>query len=794
MKASYLKPLLPLRDIVIFPSMVVPLFVGREKSIKALQEVMKMDKSIVLVTQKNSEIDDPTGQDLYQFGCLSKVLQLLKLPDGTVKVLVEGEKRVKIIKHSEKTKDYLNCEVEVVEDNNISKDLDQLAIGLIKKFERLQILNKKDFSDGSNNLKNLKDPSQIANTISSNLNIQIFEKQELLEITDLKVRLEKIHSLIEKETSVLSVEKKIRGRVKNQMEKTQREYYLNEQLKAIQKELGEIDEGKDELSSISKAIADAKMPKLAKEKCLSELKKLKTMSPMSAEATVVRNYLDWMTELPWSNKSKINTDLNNAQKILDEDHYGLEKVKERIIEFLAVQKRIQKMKGPILCLVGPPGVGKTSLGKSIAKATNRKFIRISLGGIRDEAEIRGHRRTYIGSLPGKIIQMMKKAGTKNPLFLLDEIDKVGNDYRGDPSSALLEALDPEQNKEFNDHYLEVDYDLSDVMFVTTANTLNILPPLLDRMEVIRLSGYTEDEKLNISQKFLIPNQSKNNGLKEDEWNLDENIIRQIIRHYTRESGVRNLEREISKIARKLVKKIDNKEKVNDPINEKELKTLLGVQKFNYGEIEEENRVGVVTGLAWTEVGGEILKIESVVMPGKGKMQITGKLGDVMQESVKAAKSYIRSKSLDYGIIPPIFDKRDFHIHVPEGATPKDGPSAGVGMVTSIISAITEIPVNKDVAMTGEITLRGLVLPIGGLKEKLLAAHRAGIKKVLIPNENQKDLVEVPKTILDSMEIVPVKNIEEVLKTALTKPFKRVEWAEVDQLTNKSKQKEELSTH
>ncbi|MEC7179619.1 MAG: endopeptidase La [Pseudomonadota bacterium] len=794
MKASYLKPLLPLRDIVIFPSMVVPLFVGREKSIKALQEVMKMDKSIVLVTQKNSEIDDPTGQDLYQFGCLSKVLQLLKLPDGTVKVLVEGEKRVKIIKHSEKTKDYLNCEVEVVEDNNISKDLDQLAIGLIKKFERLQILNKKDLNDGSNNLKNLKDPSQIANTISSNLNIQIFEKQELLEITDLKVRLEKIHSLIEKETSVLSVEKKIRGRVKNQMEKTQREYYLNEQLKAIQKELGEIDEGKDELSSISKAIADAKMPKLAKEKCLSELKKLKTMSPMSAEATVVRNYLDWMTELPWSNKSKINTDLNNAQKILDEDHYGLEKVKERIIEFLAVQKRIQKMKGPILCLVGPPGVGKTSLGKSIAKATNRKFIRISLGGIRDEAEIRGHRRTYIGSLPGKIIQMMKKAGTKNPLFLLDEIDKVGNDYRGDPSSALLEALDPEQNKEFNDHYLEVDYDLSDVMFVTTANTLNILPPLLDRMEVIRLSGYTEDEKLNISQKFLIPNQSKNNGLKEDEWNLDEKIIRQIIRHYTRESGVRNLEREISKIARKLVKKIDNKEKVNDPINEKELKTLLGVQKFNYGEIEEENRVGVVTGLAWTEVGGEILKIESVVMPGKGKMQITGKLGDVMQESVKAAKSYIRSKSLDYGIIPPIFDKRDFHIHVPEGATPKDGPSAGVGMVTSIISAITEIPVNKDVAMTGEITLRGLVLPIGGLKEKLLAAHRAGIKKVLIPNENQKDLVEVPKTILDSMEIVPVKNIEEVLKTALTKPFKRVEWAEVDQLTNKSKQKEELSTH
>ena len=794
MKASYLKPLLPLRDIVIFPSMVVPLFVGREKSIKALQEVMKTDKSIVLVTQKNSEVDDPSGQDLYQYGCLSKVLQLLKLPDGTVKVLVEGEKRIKILKHNENQSSFMTCEVEITPDQNLSKDLEPLALGLVKKFDRLQVLSKKELNDGSSNLKSLKDPTQIANNISSNLNIQIFEKQELLEILDIKKRLEKIHQLIEKETSVLSVEKKIRGRVKNQMEKTQREYYLNEQLKAIQKELGEIDEGKDELTSLSKAINDARMPKLAKEKCLSELKKLKSMSPMSAEATVVRNYLDWMTELPWSNKSKINTDLKNAQKILDEDHYGLEKVKERIIEFLAVQKRIQKMKGPILCLVGPPGVGKTSLGKSIAKATNRKFIRISLGGIRDEAEIRGHRRTYIGSLPGKIIQMMKKAGTKNPLFLLDEIDKVGNDYRGDPSSALLEALDPEQNKEFNDHYLEVDYDLSDVMFVTTANTLNILPPLLDRMEVIRLSGYTEDEKVNISQKYLIPNQSTNNGLNKDEWTIDEKINRKIIRHYTRESGVRNLEREISKIARKLVKKIDNNEKVNNPIDEKDLKDLLGVQKFNYGEIEEENRVGVVTGLAWTEVGGEILKIESAVMPGKGKMQITGKLGDVMQESVKAAKSYIRSKSLDYGIIPPIFDKKDFHIHVPEGATPKDGPSAGIGMVTSIISAITEVPVNKDVAMTGEITLRGLVLPIGGLKEKLLAAHRAGIKKVLIPMENKKDLAEVPKTVLDSVEIIPVKNVDEVLKVALTKQLKRVEWVEVDQLSKKEKLKKELSTH
>ena len=578
------------------------------------------------------------------------------------------------------------------------------------------------------------------------------------------------------------------------MEKTQREYYLNEQLKAIQKELGEIDEGKDEIANISKAITKAKMPKIAQDKCLSELKKLKSMSPMSAEATVVRNYLDWMTELPWSEKTKINTDLASAQKILDEDHYGLEKVKERIIEFLAVQKRIQKMKGPILCLVGPPGVGKTSLGKSIAKATNRKFIRISLGGIRDEAEIRGHRRTYIGSLPGKIIQMMKKAGTRNPLFLLDEIDKVGNDYRGDPSSALLEALDPEQNKEFNDHYLEVDYDLSDVMFVTTANTLNILPPLLDRMEVIRISGYTEDEKVNISQKYLIPKQSKNNGLKDDEWKLNEEVNRKIIRNYTRESGVRNLEREIAKIARKLVKKIDAKEKINTSINEKDLNNLLGVQKFKYGEIEEENRIGVVTGLAWTEVGGEILKIESAVMPGKGKMQITGKLGEVMQESVKAAKSYIRSKSLEFGIIPPVFDKKDFHIHVPEGATPKDGPSAGIAMVTSIVSAITEIPVDKKVAMTGEVTLRGLVLPIGGLKEKLLAAHRAGIKKVLIPVENKKDLTEVPESIKKNMEIIAVKNVDEVLKIALTKNLKRVEWVEVEQIS-KSKSKEQTkSTH
>ncbi len=788
------KPLLPLRDIVIFPSIVVPLFVGREKSIKALQEVMKTDKSIVLVAQKNPEVDEPEEKDIFSFGCLSKVLQLLKLPDGTVKVLVEGQKRVKISEIEKGNNEYLSCNVEIVEDINKSKESDLYAQSLLKKFEKLLILSKRDLTDSISGIKKLKDSSQIADNISSNLNIEIFEKQKLLELSDLKSRLEKIYEFVEKESSVLSVEKKIRGRVKNQMEKTQREYYLNEQLKAIQKELGEIDEGKDEITNLGKAIAKAKMPKQVQEKCLSELKKLKSMSPMSAEATVVRNYLDWMTELPWSVKGKVNTDLKIAQKILDEDHFGLEKVKERIIEFLAVQKRIQKMKGPILCLVGPPGVGKTSLGKSIARATGRKFVRVSLGGIRDEAEIRGHRRTYIGSLPGKIIQMMKKVGTKNPLFLLDEIDKVGNDYRGDPSSALLEALDPEQNKEFNDHYLEVDYDLSDVMFVTTANTLNILPPLLDRMEVIRIPGYTEDEKVNISQKYLIPKQSENNGLKVNEWKIDENVNRKIIRNYTREAGVRNLEREISKIARKSVKKIDAKEKINNPMKENDLAEYLGVKKFNYGEIEEQNRIGVVTGLAWTEVGGEILKIESVIMPGKGKMQITGKLGEVMQESVKAAKSYIRSKSLEYGIIPPVFEKKDFHIHVPEGATPKDGPSAGIAMVTSIISAITEIPVNKDVAMTGEITLRGIVLPIGGLKEKLLAAHRAGIKKVLIPFENKKDLIEIPQSIRKNIEIIPVKNVDEVLKIALTKSLTRVEWVEVGQITKENNQKTSVGSN
>ena len=780
-------PVLPLRDIVIFPHMIAPLFVGRIKSINALESVMENNKEIILLTQKKSSVEDPGQKDLYKTGTIGNILQLLKLPDGTVKVLVEGKSRC-IIDKIISSDSHLSAKVRLVNETKNEKESSSHDISrLSDTFERFVKLNGKINSDILSTISEITNPSVLTDTIINHILLSIEEKQSFLDIVEPWQRVEKLIAKIDSEISVLDSEKKVRSRVKKQMEKTQREYYLNEQLKAIQKELGSSEDGKSEFDELEDKINKGNLTKEAKEKANSELKKLKNMSPMSAEATVVRSYIEWLTSIPWKKASKIKSDIVAAREILDADHYGLDKVKDRIIEFLAVQKRTKELKGPILCLVGPPGVGKTSLGKSIAQATGRQYIRMALGGVRDEAEIRGHRRTYIGSLPGKIIHSMKKASTVNPLFLLDEIDKLGNDYRGDPSSALLEALDPEQNKEFNDHYLEVDYDLSDVMFVTTANTLNILPPLLDRMEVIRLSGYTEDEKVNISQKYLIPNQSKNNGLKKEEWKIDEEINRKIIRHYTRESGVRNLEREISKIARKLVKKIDNNEKVNNPILDKDLKDLLGVQKFKYGELEEENGIGVVTGLAWTEVGGEILKIESVVMPGKGKMQITGKLGDVMQESVKAAKSYIRSKSLDYGIIPPIFDKKDFHIHVPEGATPKDGPSAGVGMVTSIISAITEIPVDRNVAMTGEITLRGLVLPIGGLKEKLLAAHRAGIKKVLIPIENKKDLVEVPKTILDTMEIIPVKNIDEVLKVALTKPLKPVKWVEVEQLTeNKTK--------
>ncbi len=780
-------PLLPLRDIVVFPSMVIPLFVGRDKSITALNEVMKDNKKIVLVTQKNSEVDDPKRNDLFSFGCESTILQLLKLPDGTVKVLVEGLKRVKIVDFIEQEK-FISSVYEYQNDViNPDENLVPIASIALRRLEKLNSINKKISSETINNIKQLKDPSKIADNIASHLNCTISEKQQIFETIDVKKRLNGVIKIMENETSIIGVEKRIRGRVKTQMEKTQREYYLNEQLKAIQKELGEIEDGKDETSNLNKAILKAKMPKEVQKKCMSELKKLKNMSPMSAEATVVRNYLDWMIDLPWFKKDKVDIDLNKALKTLDEDHYGLEKVKERIIEFLAVQKRMEKIKGPILCLIGPPGVGKTSLGKSIAKATNRQFVRMSLGGVRDEAEIRGHRRTYIGSLPGKIIQLMKKAGTKNPLILLDEIDKVGNDYRGDPSSALLEALDPEQNSTFNDHYLEVDYDLSDVMFVTTANTLNILPPLLDRMEIIRIPGYTEDEKINIANKYLLPKQVKENGVKQNEFEFSNDTIKEIIRNYTRESGVRNLEREISKVARKVVKQIVNGEKNKVVVNEKNISDFLGVKKFKYGELEAEDRIGIVTGLAWTEFGGEILKIETVHMPGKGKMQITGKLGDVMQESVKAAKSFVRSKSLEYGIIPPLFEKKDFHIHVPEGATPKDGPSAGVGMVTSIVSSITNNPIDRKIAMTGEVTITGQVLPIGGLKEKLLAAHRAGIKKVIIPKDNEKDLVDIPKKVREDIKIVAVGTVDEVLKIALKKDLKRVEWTEVENISKTEKE-------
>ena len=775
-------PVLPLRDIVVFPNSTTPLFVGREKSINALDFAMNESKKIVLLTQKNPDIDNPGEKDLYSIGTVAEVLQLLKLPDGTVKILVEGKSISKVVEFKKNEK-FLNAELEncvLVED----KSNNLLSQALINKFNKLSKSSKK-FSDEANlNFKNISDPNIIANKTVSTLGIELEEKQKILETLNVQKKLEMIIGHLDSELELMTVEKRIRGRVKNQMEKTQREYYLNEQLKAIQKELGEIEEGKDELKQLEDAIKKAKMPKEAEEKSFSELKKLKTMSPMSAESTVVRNYLDWMTSLPWNEKSVVSTDLDKAEKILDRDHFGLEKVKDRILEFLAVQSRIKKIKGPILCLVGPPGVGKTSLGKSIAKATGREFVRMSLGGVRDEAEIRGHRRTYIGSLPGKIIQMMKKAGKTNPLFLLDEIDKVGMDYRGDPSSALLEALDPEQNKDFNDHYLEVDYDLSNVMFVTTANTLNIPGPLLDRMEIIRLAGYTEEEKLEIAKKYLLPKQLKDNGLKENELIIRDEEILEIIRRYTKESGVRGLEREISKLARKSVKEIVTKKTETIEISNDNIDEYLGVKKFKYGEIEKTDMVGVVTGLAWTEVGGELLSIETVVMPGKGKLEYTGKLGDVMKESIKAAKSFIRSKCLDYGIIPPVFEKKDFHVHVPEGATPKDGPSAGIAMVTSIVSAIANIPVKRDVAMTGEVTLRGRVLPIGGLKEKLLAALRGGITTAIIPSENEKDLKEIPQNVKDGLKIIPVDHVDQVLKIALTKQLDPINWIEVDEINQK----------
>ena len=736
-------------------------------------------KKIILAAQKSHDVDDPKDNEIYQVGCLGEILQLLKLPDGTVKILVEGKERVKINQYHNEEKNYLLASCSTLVDELGKEDLSLLSKAVLNKFDKLVKVSKKVSEEGLETIKDTKEPSKVADAIANQLQISLVEKQKILENLSVQNRLESLLTFIESEIEVLSVEKKIRGRVKNQMEKTQREYYLNEQLKAIQKELGETEDGKDEIQNLEEAIKKAKMTKEAEEKSLAELKKLKSMSPMSAESTVVRNYLDWMVSLPWGKTSKVNTDINNAKKILDEDHYGLEKVKDRILEFLAVQSRINKIKGPILCLVGAPGVGKTSLGKSIAKATGREFVRMSLGGIRDEAEIRGHRRTYIGSLPGKIIQMMKKSGKNNPLILLDEIDKIGNDYRGDPSSALLEALDPEQNTTFNDHYLEVDYDLSNVMFVTTANTLNIPGPLLDRMEVIRISGYTEDEKMEIAKKYLLPKQIKENGLKSGEWSVSDEALKGIIRYYTRESGVRSLEREISKLARKGVKDIVTKTKDIIKIDEKNLNDYLGVKKFKYGEIENKDGTGIVTGLAWTEVGGELLTIESVIMPGKGKMEITGKLGEVMQESVKAAKSFVRSRCLEYGIIPPVFEKKDIHIHVPEGATPKDGPSAGIAMVTSIVSSLTAIPVKRDVAMTGEVTLRGRVLPIGGLKEKLLAALRGGIKTVLIPDENEKDLAEIPKNVIEGLKIIPVKTVDEVLKIALTKNLTPVDWVEID---------------
>ena len=786
-------PVLPLRDIVVFPNVTIPLFVGRDKSINALDAVSNKYKKIILVAQKNAEIDDPSSKEVYSFGTLGEILQLLKLPDGTVKILVEGKSLVKI-KEFKENKNFLLASCEEIIFDTKKQEVISLSKAIINKYEKLSKVSKKISDDNNINFKEETDPIVIAHKIANNLSIDLFDKQKILEIVDSQKKLESVLGYLDNEIDVLSVEKRIRGRVKNQMEKTQREYYLNEQLKAIQKELGEIEEGKDETKVIEDAIKKAKMTKEAEEKCFAELKKLKMMSPMSAESTVVRNYLDWMTSLPWAKSSKVNTNINDAQKILDQDHFGLEKVKDRILEFLAVQSRIQKIKGPILCLVGPPGVGKTSLGKSIAKATGREFVRMSLGGVRDEAEIRGHRRTYIGSLPGKIIQMMKKTGTKNPLFLLDEIDKIGNDYRGDPSSALLEALDPEQNNTFNDHYLEVDYDLSNVMFVTTANTLNIPGPLLDRMEVIRISGYTEDEKIEIAKKYLIPKQIKDSGLKEGEWSIDDNSIKAIVRHYTRESGVRSLERELSKLARKAVKDIVTNKETKVDIQKTNIANYLGVAKFKYGEIDQDDRVGVVTGLAWTEVGGELLSIETLVMPGKGKLELTGKLGDVMKESMRAAKSFVRSKSLDFGIIPPIFDKKDIHIHVPEGATPKDGPSAGIGMVTSIVSALTGVAVKKDVAMTGEVTLSGRVLPIGGLKEKLLAALRGGIKLAIIPDENEKDLKEIPQNVKDGLKIVAVKHVDEVLKLALTKELKSVKWSEIEQIPNEKESPIQESAH
>jgi ATP-dependent Lon protease len=770
-------PVLPLRDIVVFPHMIVPLFVGREKSVRALEEVINDEKQILLLTQKNAAEDDPTPDGLHTIGTLATVLQLLKLPDQTVRVLVEGKSRARVKNFSGRA-EYFEAEIEMLPEEGPSAQETEALMRTVKtNFEQYIKLNKKIPSETLAAVAQIDDPAKLADTVASHLSVKIGERQALLETLGTSERLEKILSLIEGEIGVLQVERKIRSRVKRQMEKTQREYYLNEQLKAIQKELGEGDEGRDEMNELEERIRKTKLSKEAREKAMAEVKKLRSMSPMSAEATVVRNYLDWLLSLPWGKKSKVKKDISAAEQVLNDDHYGLDKVKERILEYLAVQQRVGKMKGPILCLVGPPGVGKTSLGKSIAKATGREFVRMSLGGMRDEAEIRGHRRTYIGSMPGKIVQSLKKAKTSNPLFLLDEIDKLGADYRGDPSSALLEVLDPAQNATFNDHYLEVDFDLSDVMFVTTANSLHMPQPLLDRMEVIRIAGYTEDEKVEIAKRHLVPKALDEHGLKGEEWKITDAGLRDLIRYYSREAGVRNLEREIANLARKAVKEILSTKAIAVEVTPENLGTYAGVRRHRYGEIEGEDQVGVVTGLAWTEVGGETLTIESVMLPGKGRFQATGKLGDVMKESIDAARSYVRSKATSFGIKPPTFDKVDIHVHVPEGATPKDGPSAGLAMATSIISVLTGIPVRRDVAMTGEITLRGRALPIGGLKEKLLAALRAGITTVIIPKDNEKDLAEVPDNVKTGMRIVPVSTVGEVLEVALTRKPEAIDWVE-----------------
>ncbi len=761
-------PVLPLRDVVVYPHMVIPLFVGRDRSIVALDRAMAVGKRILLVAQKKADLDDPQPADLYEVGTLATILQLLKLPDGTVKVLVEGGERALIDRIS--VDDHFHAAITVLDEDqrHDEREIDVLVRSIITQFEQYVKLNKKVPPEILTSLSGIDEAGRLADTVAAHMSLKLSEKQRILEVQDVKTRLEQILGIIEGEIDVLQIEKRIRGRVKQQMEKSQREYYLNEQMKAIQKELGEMEDAPNEIADLEARIEKAGMSKEAKEKATSELNKLKLMSPMSAEATVVRNYIDWLLKAPWKKRSKVLKDLRRAEEVLEADHYGLEKVKERILEYLAVQQRVKTLKGPILCLVGPPGVGKTSLGQSIARSTNREFVRMSLGGVRDEAEIRGHRRTYIGSMPGKIIQNLGKVGVRNPLFLLDEVDKMAMDFRGDPSSALLEVLDPEQNGTFQDHYLEVDFDLSDVMFVCTANSLNIPAPLLDRMEVIRIPGYTEDEKLNIATRYLIPKQMKENGLEENELRITDSAVLDIIRHYTREAGVRNLEREISKICRKVVKQLLLKPRdTRVTLMPKSIEKFLGVRRYRFGKAEENDQVGQVTGLAWTEVGGELLTIEAAVVPGKGKLTHTGQLGDVMTESIQAAMTVVRSRAKILGIDPEFHQKVDVHIHVPEGATPKDGPSAGVGMCTALVSALTEVPVRSDVAMTGEITLRGEVLPIGGLKEKLLAAHRGSIETVLIPQDNEKDLPEIPKNIKDKLTIVPVKWIDEVLEHALT---------------------------